>query len=77
MLPAFDDHWDADDEASLIQTYWQGTPPEYMTSGPDFISHPKMVLVFKAALHVFKIDPVNYSLDLCRGKENTSQNMTR
>lgn len=76
MLPTFGDHWDADDEASLIQTNWQGTPLEYMTS-VDFISHPKMVLVFKASLHVFKIDPVNYSLDLFRGKENTSQNMTR
>ncbi|KAH7246489.1 hypothetical protein BKA59DRAFT_455530 [Fusarium tricinctum] len=56
--PAFDDHWDADDEARLIQTYWQGTPLELMTSGPDFRSYPKILLVFKASLHVFKIDPL-------------------
>ncbi|KAI6762642.1 hypothetical protein HG530_008622 [Fusarium avenaceum] len=56
--PAFNDHWDADDEASLIETYWQRTSLEHMTSGPDFISHPKMALVFRASLHVFKVDPL-------------------
>lgn len=56
--PAFDDHWDANDKARFIQTYWQGTPLEYITSGPDFISYPKTLLVFKASLHVFKIDPL-------------------
>ncbi|KIL91247.1 hypothetical protein FAVG1_04860 [Fusarium avenaceum] len=56
--PAFDNHWDDDDEASLIETYWRGTPLEYITSSPDFISYPKTLLVFKASLHVFKIDPL-------------------
>ncbi|SPJ79950.1 uncharacterized protein FTOL_08341 [Fusarium torulosum] len=57
--PAFNDQWDADDEASLIQTYWQGTPLEHMTSlSSSFTGKDKLGLVFRASLHVFKVDPL-------------------
>jgi hypothetical protein len=56
--PAFNNEWNAEDEANLIQTYWQGTPLEYLTSLPNLNGQQNVAAVFRASLHVFKVDPL-------------------
>ncbi|KAM0486736.1 hypothetical protein ACHAP7_002539 [Fusarium lateritium] len=55
---AFGNQWDVGDEVNLILKYWKGTPLEHMTSASSFSTQDKLALVFRASLHVFKVDPL-------------------